>query len=318
MKPLAAEVFGLPEERVLRSREPQRTIGSGLAIYHVLKRRQDHKRKELEDSRPAILDQFGAALRQQIDGFVSEVPRKVLAPLMERIEPLFLAWYSQGGSLRDVESRIEQVREEARPVIDWVLDVESVALGRAVLELMRQHLARWLAEQRVERNVDQFIGPTLPVGGGVALVEQMAGDLASPLAVAFTASLATTVVAVIAAVKLTLLTTLSLVLLAPVGIVVALVAVAVGSKVAPELVRDHNWGNWPLRADLWAMQCVLSEATLKRKLAESGDQACAELGEKLREPLAGFELQARARLAEVLDQVRADLGILDQLRRPAR
>jgi hypothetical protein len=91
----------------------------------------------------------------------------------------------------------------------------AVALGRAVLELMRQHLARWLAEQRVERSADQFIGPNLPVGGsGVALGEQMAGDLASP----------------------------------PLGIVVALVAVAVGSKVAPELVRDHNWGNRPLRA----------------------------------------------------------------------
>jgi molecular chaperone DnaK len=315
MIPMAAEVFGVSVDCILCSRDPQRAVGSGLALYHVLKRRLEKRRHALRGYRPERMKKFAGDLAERIGQFVRKVPHSVLDPLMEQVQALFLRWHDQGGALRAVERQVKALCKDFEPQLDRLLRNDSKQLSQDILTLMRKHLRQWFDEYDIERDVDAFIPPdvTVPadatrVGGGVA------DDAANSFAVAFAASLAALVVAVVVVVKLTVLTALSPLLLTPIGIVIAVVAVIFGRQVAEDFVKDHPWGSWPLQADLRAMWLVLSETRLRERLGESRDQAERELRTRVEEAVQPFQKQAEAKLEEVMDQVIADLSVLDQIR----
>jgi hypothetical protein len=311
MTPLAMRAFGVPESRVHRARQPELDVGSGLAVYPILRRDLAARQEEHRQAKPATLGRFRQGVAAKLDDFAARITDEILDDLKGKVEGEFLEWHRKGGVLRAVEGRIEQICRDASPGIDRLFAAKTDELCGAVLGLMHGHLGEWLAASKIERDPGQFIHPVLkgvatgPVGNDVGQA------VADPVAKAIAGALAALTVAVLAAVKLTVLTSLSVALLTPVGVVVAAVAFVLGWWFGPDLVRDHNWGNWPFGADLTLMHGVLSEATLKKRVQESFDRARGELVGKVRGLLGDMENQAAGKLDEVMELVIADLGILD-------
>ncbi len=318
MRPLAAEAFGVRPENVLRSKQPELTIGSGLALYHALQRRLEKTRHLLRGHKPTRRQQFEQALDERLDNFVTEVPQAALAPLMAEVEPLFLNWYNEGGSLDEVEKQVEQVCQAAGPALDALLKREAELLGRDVLALMRHHLRQWLAEHAIERDVNAFLPAELgDAVKGAGVGQGVTGQVAEPLALAFSGALAALVVTVTLVLKAAILGTMLPLLLNPIGIVIGLIGAAaavVGLGGAHHIIKAHRWGNWPFKGDLRAMWAVLSEARLRQKLAESKDAATAQLSSDLRQALAAMRRQAVEQFDRVIDEVIDDLRVLEQLR----
>ena len=316
MKSLAAEVFGLSEDRVFRSRDPKQTVGSGLAVYHVLKRDLEKTRHTLRGYKAQRKQKFEEELRIRIERFIEQVPRSVCDPLMEEVEPLFLTWHNEGGSLRAVEREVQVRCEAFETRLEGLIRREVDRLSADILRLMRSHLGQWLAEHKIDRSVDNFIADLGALRDGPEL--GVPDDLTGGLAVAIAASIAALVMGIVVAVKLTVLAAMPLLLLGPIGIVVAIIAVVLGRQAAEDFVKDHNWGSWPLRADLRGMWVVLSEASLRSKLRQNRERAEQQLREGIRKETEKVQRQAASKFEEVMDLVIADLGLLDQLSRPGK
>jgi hypothetical protein len=313
MKPLAAVAFDVPINHVIRSKQSETTVGSGLALYRVLCRRLEKTRHLLGSHKPRRKQAFEEVLDNRLGRFVHEIPDTILGPLMAEVEPVFVSWYHQGGSLADVEKRVELICREGEPRLREVLEAEVARLGGDVLLLMRGQLQQWLAEHNIQRDVDTFLPPDLGSAGRSAQVGTGVADgLAEPMALAFAASLLAMLAAVTVVVKMAVMGALLPLLLTPVGVVIAIVAVVLGTRVAQNMVKGHDWGSFPGKLDLKGMHLVLSEATLRQKLAESRDKAREKLASEIRQALDGMRNQAVARFEEVIDQVVADLRVLEQ------
>jgi hypothetical protein len=317
MKDLASEVFHVSRENIIASATPEITIGSGLAIYHVLRRSYEKKCLFLRSEKSGRFQEYQLAVAARLKTFAEDVTRTAVEALMARVEGVFLEWYHQGGSLDDVEARVDVLCKGFEPEVEGLVRDKATHLARDLLRILRDAVRQWLAEHGIQREVDQFVPADLAIDAAeTGIGKETAGGIAADLTLRITATLASVVVVVTAVIKAKIVVALFLV--HPIAGVAALLAGVLGFKMVNEFiekrVRAHRWGSVPFQTDLKAMRLVLSEARLKQKLTASRDEAVGVLSAEVARNLDGLRDQARVAFEQVIEQVIQDLGVLEQIR----
>jgi molecular chaperone DnaK len=155
MADLAVEAFGVARANVRTSAQPETTVGSGLALYHVLKVKNGKKREKLRDELPIYRREFEAAAEEIISGFSEELAVAAVAPLVEQTERVYLDWYRKGGTLREVKEKVERLASEFD--LSAPLQGKYVLLAKTLVRVLRDHLGKWLAEHEIPRNAEEVI-----------------------------------------------------------------------------------------------------------------------------------------------------------------
>jgi hypothetical protein len=321
MKDLAAEVFGVSRDSIVCSAAPEITIGSGLAIYHILRRAYEKTCLFLRTEKPDRIAAFQVDVEARLKNFAEDVTRAAVDALMARVETIFLDWYRNGGALDEVEARVDALCKSFEPEVEGLVATKVSHLAKDLLRLLRDHLRQWLAAHAIQREVSQFVPADLEIDAAEAMKgKEAAGGIARELTLRITAALAGVVMVVTAVIKAKVV--VALFLAHPIAGVTALAASVLGFKVVNEFIerkiKSHRWGRVPLQADLKAMRLVLSEERLKQKLAASRTEAVATLSVEIEKNLAGLRDQVRVEFEHVIEQVIQDLGVLEQIRPAAK
>ncbi|HEY7157667.1 MAG TPA: Hsp70 family protein [Gemmataceae bacterium] len=330
MSGLAAEAFGVDEKDILLSQTPETTIGSGLALYNVLKLKNDVRRRRLRDDKPAAVAQFRIAVVKRLDHFADETAESLVRVLLPRVEAVFQEWYTCGGSLKHVEDRIASIGKvfEQTHEAEAVLKPQVEALATDVMRLLRDHLKLFLAEHEIPKDVFRYVPDTAsvpvdPGGFGKATGDKIVAEVGN-LAGALTALAASIATMVVAAVKYKLV-----ILLAAVHPVLAALAVATllltflglgkaAKDVVETYVKNYEFGT----PSLWVLHRVLSKSKLREKLAQSRATTLVEIRSVIREgasrsptdgPSQGESIEEVAvrKFEIILDLVIQDLGVLE-------
>jgi hypothetical protein len=146
MAGLVAETLAVAETDVILSQTPETTIGSGLALYNVLKLKNDARRGRLRSDKLATAAQF-RVVAKRLNRFADDAADALVRVLMPRVEAVFQEWYTCGGSLKHVEDRMEgigKVFEQTREA-ETVLKPQEEALAADLVRLLRDHLKQFLA-----------------------------------------------------------------------------------------------------------------------------------------------------------------------------
>ena len=141
--------------QIIRSASPELTIGSGLAIYNVLSRRYEIACAALRGEAVSRRKDFDSAVVKTIGDFARAVAHDVVDPLMDEVQGIFLKWRIEGGSLDEVEMRVDEVCKAID--VRQVVERHTQTLLDNLLKTLRDHLRRWLLEHNIEREVDQFV-----------------------------------------------------------------------------------------------------------------------------------------------------------------
>jgi hypothetical protein len=330
MRPLAAEVFGVdPADGVLKSQNPETTIGAGLALYSALKARNEVRRGSLRADLPRAMEKFGQVVASRLDRFAEGAADAVLAAVMPRVEAKFWGWYRKGGSLAAVETRVEAICKEFEPRAGEALEGHWQALDTDLVRLLREHLQRFLQEHDVLKDVSRYVPESVTLRGLRAGAGETSGAIAGELS-----ELAGTVAAVAAAVgalvvaaikvKVIILAALAhpvLAVLATIGALLGFLGLGFATKeVIENAVRQHKFNFATLRIMRLGLRKSRFKAMLKagRKSARSElrglirrglEDAADDKGNKL-----GLQRKAVATFDAVVSRVIEELGVLEQVR----
>jgi hypothetical protein len=327
MADLAAQAFGVDRRLVLRSAQPETTIGSGLALYRVLEHRNRQKQARLYEELPAYKKAFEEQVAARIDAFAAEATTAILTPLTAGIEEIYVDWHRNGGTLNRVRERVDEFTKGFR-VADH-LQGKDVRLARDLMQLLRESLRGWLKAHAVDRDADELVPEGAIEGPVLFQASGHAEDIAQGVSGVVAGTLATSVFAVV-------YTTVhgTHILVHPLtGVPTALLAAgaswlgytAVDDKMR-EWIMTWDWGPVKLKA----LRAVFSEESLRKKIAASRDQTATTLTQLLRKGPEGtdaangqaqwktldqLQASAVARFDEVVRQVIADLGVLEEVRK---
>jgi len=326
MTRLAAEVFDIdPAAGVIRSEDPETTIGSGLALYNALRERFKKQRAAVEAARPRARDEIAVAVSELIEEVGGRLAAEIVDTVMPRIDDLFGAWYRKGGSLRRVGEEVEAACADCEPENLRLAEAERDALMSGLARLFREHLAGFMQAHEITKDVSRYVpdaGLLLALASPGADTEKMIaseiGETAGTMA-AVAASVGPLVAATVHA-KLIILLAIAhplLAALAGVGSLAAYLGIGrtVGAAVQ-DAVKDHEFN----ALTLGILHITLSEAGLAKKLAEGRRAAEADLRRAIVESLKGDKeadapgLVERAAAAydAMLGSVVADLGVLER------
>jgi molecular chaperone DnaK len=325
MRGLAAEVFGVDRETgILRSEDPEATVGSGLALYNALRARHRARREELIAAGPEAAVGVAQAVSARLDSFADDVAAATIDATMPRIEAVFTGWYHRGGSLKDVEAEVTAICEAFEPEAKALIEDTWRSLDADLLRVLRDHLRDFLRAHEIGRDVSRYVPD---VSGAVSLSGVHGGTsdrIANELA-GFAGNMAV-VAAGIGALVVAAVNLHVIVLLAVAHPVLALVAgigalatwLGLGSAVGGAVenaVREHKFNTVSRTLLHWA----LSESRLKEKLTEGRTAAQTTLKQKILESLetAGGKdgiVGAAVRAFEgMIAAAVADLGVLEEL-----
>ena len=326
MRGIAAEVFGVhPQTGILRSDDPDTTIGAGLALYTALKSRHEVRRASIAASRPKARDALAEAVSARLDRFADRLALAIVNAIMPRIDAVFMAWYHHGGSLKGAEEKVARICAEFEPEAVGLVDAEWRTLDTDLLRIFRDHLLAFLRAHEIGRAVSRYIPASagtvsLAAGGGATatLIAAELGNQAASLAT-LAAGIGTLVIATIHlnVVILLAVTHPILAVAAGVGTVASYLnlGAAVGSTVESR-VENHEFN--PVTRTL--LHFALSKSGLAKKLAEGRKTAQTELSRNIMQSLeiaggggkAGIVTAAAATFDAVVSQAIADLGVLEQ------
>ena len=329
MRAIAADVFGVdPEKGVLRSEDPEATVGSGLALYNALRARHRARRMTLVADGPAASEAVAEAVSARLDSFADEVAVATVNATMPLIEAEFRTWYRQGGSLKAVEEKVTAVCKAFEPEAAALATGAWRALDADLLRILRDHLRDFLRTHEIARDVSRYVPDA---AGGVSLSgvhDGTSGRIASQLG-GFAGDM--TVVAagigtlVVAAVNLHVVVLLAvahpiLALVAGIGALAAWLGLgsAVGAA-AENAIREHEFN----AVSRTMLHLALSEARLGEKLAEGRAAATVTLKQKILDSLdqaggkTGIVTAAVRTFDAMIAQAVADLGVLEELERGA-
>lgn len=327
MRGIAAEVFGVdPETGILRSDDPEATVGSGLALYNALRARHKARREELIAAGPAAAAGVAHAVAVRLDGFADEVAAATIDATMPRIEAVFTDWYNRGGSLKEVEAEVTAICASFEPEAKTLIEDAWRSLDADLLRVLRDHLRDFLRAHEIARDVSRYVPD---VSGAVSLSGVHGGTsegIANELA-GFAGNM-TVIAAGIGAVVVATVNLHVIVLLAVAHPVLALVAgigalatwLGLGSAVGGAVenaVREHKFNAVSRRLLHWA----LPESRLKAKLAEGRAAAQATLKQKILESLEtvggtdGIVGAAVRAFEGMIAAAVSDLGVLEELAR---
>jgi molecular chaperone DnaK len=278
MRHLAAVVFGAGRESVLLSPDPETTIGSGLAVYHVLKYRNGQKRLKLYEELPEYKRKLNEAVARAIDRFAEEAAAAVVTPLTAHVEDIYLNWYRHGGTLNDVQQKIQTFAQN----FDVAAQIQGrdALLAADLMRLVRDHLALWLREYGIERDMDEVA----PDGAIIVPVPPM-GEYGKGIAQIVSNVVGVTLVGTVFSIVLVALHGAHIIVHPLTGVPIALGSAAlswVGFKVVEDKVRSlvlsYNWSSPSLKA----LSFRLSEQQLRREIGKSCEQAAIEIASLLR------------------------------------
>jgi hypothetical protein len=333
MGPLVVETLAVDPGDIVLSQTPETTIGSGLAVYNVLKLRNEARRQKLRGDKPPAVEQFRVDIAKRLNRFAEDSADALLDVLMPRVEAVFWEWYNKGGSLKQVEDRIDAICKtfEENQEAEGILKPHWTILATDLVRLLRDHLRQFLAEHEIPSDVYRYIpeSATLAVGTdgfGKDTGSRIAAEMMF-LAAKVAAVGASIVAIVVAAVKIKLL--LLLVFIHPIltilgGAVLLLGFLGVG-KAAKEVVENQIKSYQFGPASLWVLHKVLWESRFKDKLAQGRTDARNELVRMIREtvqqgpaapagdakPEASIAAVAIEKFGVILDLVIQDLGVLE-------
>jgi molecular chaperone DnaK len=289
MRHLAAQVFGAARESVLLSPDPETTVGSGLAVYHVLKYRNDQKRLKLYEELPEYKRKLSEEIGRALDRFAEEVAAALVTPLAAQVEAAYLDWYRHGGTLDEVQLNIQMIAVN----FDAAAHVQGreALLAANLMRLVRDHLALWLREYGIKRGLDEVA----PAGAIVVAVPPM-NRYGEGIAQIVSDVVGVTLVGAVFSVVLVALHGAHILVDPLLGIPVALGSAAlswagfkaVEDKLQPYILAYH-WGPPALKA----LSLRLSEQQLRREIAKSCEQAAKEIRGLLR-GIPGEALSAKA------------------------
>jgi hypothetical protein len=331
MRAMAAEVFGVdPQTGILRSDDPETTIGSGLALYTALKARHEARRAIIAAAGPQARQDFAAAVATRLDRFAAGLAQAITDAIMPRIEPLFWTWYREGGSLHDVEDKVAAVCAGFEPEAVRLAAEEWRVLDTDLLRIFRDHLLAFLRVQEIARDVSRYIPDTASAlslaAAGSGTSGRIAADLGD-LAANVTAVAAGIGTLVIATLNLKLIILLAvahplLAVIAGIGTIAGYLGLGAGVGLAVEgAVRNHEF-NLVSRT---LLHLGLSEAGFEKMLAQGRDTARADLTRSIADSLAAVRAGGMAGIVEaasetfdaMVAQAIADLGVLEQIARVA-
>jgi molecular chaperone DnaK len=324
MTRLAAEAFDVQEQDIILSQTPETTIGSGLALYNVLKLKNEARRGRLRDDKPAAAAQFRIAIAKRLDRFAEDAAEALTHRLIPHVEEVFWNWYRAGGSLNHVEERVGEICKSfaENKEAEVVLSQNREALTQDLLRLLRDHLRQFMVEHEVPKDVANYVPETLVPGSGISnsaankIAAEMA-DLAGTVA-AVVASIGALIVAVVK-IKLILIIVLLHPILALMATAAAILAFLGLGKATKEVVEAKVKGFEFGPASLFVLHRALSESRLKKKLAQGRADAKAKLQDTIREnlrqnvpgQLMSVENIAVQKFEAILDLVIQDLGVLE-------
>jgi hypothetical protein len=327
MRGIAAEVFGVdPQTGILRSDDPDTTIGSGLALYTALKSRHEERRSSIAASRPQAREDFARTVAARLERFAGRVARAIVNALMPRIDEVFRDWYRKGGSLKGVEEKVAAVCAGFEPEVVGLVAAEWKTLDTDLLRMFRDHLFAFLRAHEIARDVSRYVPESLGavslagVDGGTgdriaAELGNSAGDMT-----ALAAGIGTIVVAAlhVQAIMLIAVANPILALLAGIGALAAWLGLGSAVKAVVEnALKEHEFNT----VSLGILHLAFSESRLEEKLREGRAAARAELKRNITASLdaagedgrAGIVATAAATFDAMVAQAIADLGVLEQL-----
>jgi len=324
---LAEEVFGAG--RVLKSNDPETTIGSGLALYTAIRSRNQERRGRLPGDQAKARDRFAKAVARRLDKFADDAANAIVAAIMPKIEQVFWNWYRNGGSLAAVENRVKVICKDFEPQVSRLLEGQWQALDADLVRLVRDHLEQFLLEHEISKDVSRYIPDSVTLkgiaGGAGQTSDKIAedlGDLAGAVA-AMASSVAAVVVAAIK-IKLVLLVAILhpiMALLVGTGALLAVLGLGEYVKEQTEnLIKQHEF-NWGTRN---IMYLGLWESRFKEKLQAGRQSALTDIRREVRLSLDGakdekgnkIELQQKAisTFDGIVTRVIDELGVLEHIR----
>jgi molecular chaperone DnaK len=331
MRDLASLAFGVDRDRVLRSPQPDTTVGSGLAVYHVLKFRNAQKQRKLNEELPEYKRRFEEAVSARISRFTEEAASAVVTPLMSHVEQVYLNWYRRGGTLNGVQQDVQAFTNQFD--VGERLKGRDALLAKDLVRLVRDHLRVWLKEHGIDREVDEVVPEgsiTVPVPPLSAHSGEIAKVISDMVAVALVGSVFVIVYTAVHGAHI---------LVHPLtGVPTAMIsaaASALGFTMIEDKIRDQvmafEWGEISLKG----LSAVLSEQSLREKIASSRAEttgrvvrvlgqgqgsgastrvtATTSSGQKW-QTLAELQHAVVAQFEQVVSQVIKDLGVLEEIR----
>jgi hypothetical protein len=329
MRPLAAEVFGVdPAGGVLKSQNPETTIGAGLALYTALKARNEARQQVLRCDLPRAKEKFGRDVALRLDRFAEGAADAVLAAVMPCVEEAFWDWYRDGGSLAAVEARVEAICQEFEPRAGQALEGHWQALDTDLVRLLREHLQQFLRDHDVLKDVSRYVPESVTLRGIRAGAGETSGAIAGELSelagtvAAMAVSIGALVVAAVK-VKVILVAALShpvvVVLLTIAALFAPLGLKRATRELAESAVRQYEFN----RVTLPVMHLGLWEGKFKVLLEAGRKSAQAELQGLVRRGLeeatderghsVGLQAKAVATFDAVVSRVVEELGVLEQV-----
>jgi len=319
MTSLVCEAFSVDAKDIIMSQEPETTIGSGLALYNVLKLKNEERRDRMRSHKPSVSSTFKGAVAERMDRFADDTAGGILDTLMPRVETIFWDWYNKGGSLQQVEDKVDAVCEAFRPESIRIVERHWQALETDLIRLLRDHLKQFLTENEIPREVSRYVpesqslqGLRAGTGGTTDEIARELGGLAAGLT-----ALATTVVAIVIGaikIKVILLAALAHPLLALIlgfGAVLATLGLGGGVKSAVEdKVKHHEFNSITLRG----LKVFLWEKTFREKLAKGRTDARVELQSQIRENCRKIDAKVVETFDAIIELVIQDLLVLELIR----
>jgi hypothetical protein len=335
MLDLAAEVFGVDQDRILMSLHPEVTIGSGLAVYRVLEYRNAQKRVKLLEELPGYKRAFEEAVARQVDQFIQKAAAAVVTPVIAQVQAEYLHWYCNGGTLRSVQQKVQAFTSSFD--VKGQLQGQDALLAQDLVRLIRDHLAVWLKEHGIEREVEELV----PEGGVVVHVPSVS-DHAQDIAAIISNMVGVTLVAGVFTIVYTaahgahiLVHPLTGLPTAAVSAILARLGYTFLEDYVRDWVMDFEWGPVSLKA----LSVGLSEQALRDRIAQSRQEMIRDISGLLRQgpkvttkaPTSGqstpapkwqtldeLKVAVVAQFEQVVAQVIKDLGVLEEVRKAGK
>nr|WP_294516473.1 Hsp70 family protein [uncultured Rhodopila sp.] len=327
MREIAADVFGVdPETGILRSEDPEATVGSGLALYNALRARHRARRAVIKADGPAASKGVAEAVSARIDAFAQDVAVATVDATMPPIEAEFRTWYRQGGALKAVEEKVTAICKDFEPEAAAIVAGAWRALDADLLRILRDNLGAFLRAHEIARDVSRYAPEAagsvslsgVHEGTGGRIATQLGGFAGDMTVVA--AGIGTLVVAAVNLHVVVLLAVAHPILAVVAGIGALATWLGLGGavgSVTEKAIREHEFNAVSRRM----LHLALSEARLGEKLAEGRAAAVETLKQKIVESLeqaggkAGIVTAAVRTFDAMIAQAVADLGVLEELER---
>ena len=279
MKQFAIDVFGVPEDRVISSANPEATIGEGLAIYNVVRYRQQKMKSLLESERKERTKALGREIDKKLKGFATNVSKTVSTRLMQEVRPIYRDWYHKGGPLQDVEQKMKGICSHFDP--SSIAREQSVQLQNDIAEITVNYVRDWLRQHGVnvesqkldlamsERTTD------ITASQHTNIAKLVAGEISEN----FTGVIAT--VAGIVGAMISGGGGMALIATGPIGLIVG-AAIAAGAVLGlkdeiAEKVKAHSFQG----LSLTALHQFVSEKQLNQKLDEVEEKLRSSMTDKI-------------------------------------